>query len=417
MNKKVKIRNILLFLFVLVLAIAGIEFFVRPYERLNFNFVYKFLDKIHQSQNIAPSRLFVKAWRTAKIEYVDKSMNNQDWYRWRMRYANKIKTLDDANVAINSILASLNDPYTKFLQSKSFSKQKVIMDSKITGVGVLLNKSGDEVVVNHILKNSSAQNENIMEGDSIISINGVSVKDMSLDDIHKYIENIKDKKITLQIKRGDEIIIKKLERKEISIDTMSYKITKGNIGIIKLDNIMGEKALKDFKEILVKTNSTKGIIIDLRNNYGGILANAIQMADCIITNEKIVGIESRGSLKLQIYADEETYFTQKPIVILVNSKTASAAEILAGALHCSAGAVMLGENTYGKNSIQQVIPMANNSGMIITSDKYILPNGEDIHNTGIKPDYVYEKFKDENGKDMLIRDAVKLINELVKNQK
>lgn len=416
MNKEVKIKNILFYLFVMVLLFVVIDVVAKPYERINLTFVYRFFDKIHQSQNIAPSRLFINAWRTARLEYVDKSMNNQDWFRWRSRYAKQIKTIDDANVAINSMLASLNDPYTKFLQSKSFSKQKIILDSKITGVGVLLNKSGDEIVVNHILKNSSAQSENILPGDSILSINGVSVKDMSLEDIHKYLENSKGKKITLQIKRGDQIIEKKLLRKEIPIDTMSYKITKDNIGIIRLDNIMGQKALKDFKEILIKTNNTKGIIIDLRNNYGGILANAIQMADYIISDEKIVSIESRGSLKLQIYADEGGYFTKKPIIILVNSKTASAAEILAGALHCSAGAIMLGENTYGKNSIQQVIPMANNSGMMITSDKYILPNGDDIHNVGIKPDYVYEKFKDENGKDLLMKDAVKLINEVVKNQ-
>ena len=416
MSNEIKIKTIFLYAVILLITGISVDLIFKPYTYVNLNFVYKFFEKIHQKQNIAPARLYVNAWRSAKLEYVDKSMNNQDWFRWRTKYVKQIKTLDDANVAINSMLASLNDPYTKFLQSKSFSKQKVILDSKITGVGVLLNKSGDEIVVNHILNNSSAQNENVMAGDSILSINGISVKDMSLEDIHKYLENSKGKKVTLEIKRGENVIVKELERREIPLDTMSYKITKENIGVIKLDNIMGEKALKDFKEIILKTNDTKGIIIDLRNNYGGILANAIQMADYIISDEKIVSIESRGNSKFQIYADEGGYFSQKPIILLVNKNTASAAEILAGALHSSAGAIMLGENTYGKNSIQQVIPMSNNSGMMITSDKYILPNGEDIHNVGIKPDYVYEKFKDENGKDILVRDAIKLINEIVKNQ-
>lgn len=417
MSKEVKIKNILFSLLCAIALIILFDAVVKPYERINLNFVYKFFEKIHQKQNIAPYRLYVNAWRTAKQEYVDESMNNQDWFRWRMRYAKHIKTLDDANVAINTMLSSLNDPYTKFLLSKSFSKQKVILDSKITGVGVLLNKTGDEIVVNHILKNSSAQSENVLAGDSILSINDIDVKNMSLEEIHEYLENLKGKKVVLKIKRGDEILTKELERKEIALDTMSYKITKDNIGIIKLSNIMGEKALKDFKKILDETNYTKGIVIDLRNNYGGILANAIQMADYILSENEIVSIESRGKTKLKIYADEKAFFIQKPIVILVNKKTASAAEILAGALTCSADAILLGERTYGKNSIQQVIPMANKSGLMITSDKYILPNGADIHNIGIKPDYEILVSKQTKGKDLLMEEAVKLINGVVKNQK
>ena len=417
MNKEVKIKNIIFYLLCAIAFVVLFDTIVKPYERINLNFVYKFFEKVHQGQNIAPNRLYVNAWRIAKQEYVDETMNNQDWFRWRMRYAKQIKTLDDANVAINTMLSSLNDPYTKFLLSKPFSKQKVILDSKITGVGVLLNKTGDEIVVNHILKNSSAQSENILAGDAILSINGVDVKNMSLEEIHEYIENLKGKKVVLKIKRGDEILIKELERKEIVLDTMSYKITKDNIGVIRLSNIMGEKALKDFKQILNDTNDTNGIIIDLRNNYGGILANAIQMADYILSENEVVSIESRGKTKLRIYADEKSFFKQKPIVILVNKNTASAAEILAGALNCSANAILLGEKTFGKNSIQQVVPMANKSGLMITSDKYILPDGVDIHNVGIKPDYEFVVDKSIKGKDLLMDEAIKLINEVVKNQK
>ena len=131
----------------------------------------------------------------------------------------------------------------------------------------------------------------------------------------------------------------------------------------------------------------------------------------------MVSIESRGKTKLRIYADEKIFFTPKPIVILVNKKTASAAEILAGALNCSANAMLVGERTYGKNSIQQVIPMANKSGLMITSDKYILPNGADIHNVGIKPDYEFIVSTTVRGKDLLMEEAIKLINEVVKNKK
>ena len=189
MASEVKVKNILSCLLIVLVLIFLFDVVVKPYERFNFNFINKFIEKTRQSQDIAPDRLFINAWRMAKIEYVDKSMNNQDWYRWRSRYVKQIKTIDDANVAINTMLASLNDPYTKFLKSKSFSEQKIILDSKITGVGVMFNKSGDEIVVNHVLKNSPAQSQHIMPGDSIVSINNKLVKDMTSDELHSYIES------------------------------------------------------------------------------------------------------------------------------------------------------------------------------------------------------------------------------------
>ena len=411
MDKKVNIKNIFVaILFVLAVAIL-VDVLFKPYEKINFNFIDKSIEKTRQVQNIAPYRLYINAWRIAKLEYVDPSMNQQNWYRWRTRYSGKIKTIEDANVAINTMLSSLNDTYTKFLKSKSFSEQKIILDSKITGVGLMLNKSGDGVVVNHILKNSSAQTQHVMPGDVIVSIDGMQTKDMSLDNIHSYIETTKEKDIKFIVKRGDDLIIKTLEKKDIPIDTMDYKVTRDNIAIITLANIMGLNAVQDFKGILIKTNDAKGIIIDLRNNYGGILANAVLMADFVIPKDKnVLSLDSRSNVKLEIYSDEETIFKDKPIVILINRKTASAAEILAGALKCSAGAILIGENTYGKNSIQQVIPMTNATGMMLTTAKYILPNGEDINNKGITPDYYVDN------KDM-IKKAKELINQIVKKEK
>ena len=406
MGKEVKIKNIVFNLFFIIALICVFDVFFKPLEKVNFVFINKILNSTRQAQNVAPQRLFINAWRIAKIEYVDSTMNNQDWYRWRVKYVKHIKTMEDADVAINSMLLSLNDPYAKFLKSKSFSSQKMILDSKITGVGVMFNKTGDEVIVNHILKNSSAQNQNILPGDKIVSINNIDVKNMSSEDIHSYMEGHKKKSIDMVIQRGEKLIYKKLEQKEIYLDTMSYKTTKDNISIIRLSNIMGEKALSDFKKIILQTNNSKGLIIDLRNNYGGILANAVLMSDLMISDEKkIVSIVSRGVSKFDIFADEENIFIKKPIVILVNKKTASAAEILAGVLKDSADAVLIGENTYGKNSIQQIIPMTNNSGMIITSAKYILPNGEDIHDIGIEPNsYVDDKD--------IMKEAINLINKL-----
>ena len=418
MNKEVQQKNIIFYSIFLIITIIILTIFVRPEDNININVIHKLLKKITISQNIAPQRLFINAWRITKNSYVDETLNNQDWSKWRIRYIKHIKTIEDANIAINSMLASLNDQYSKFLQSDLFSKQKIIIDSQITGIGVLFNKSGENIVINHIMDNSPAQTADIKPGDVIISINGEKTNGLEIKNVINNIEASGNKEIDITIKRGNILINKKLKRKAIPIKTMEYKITKDNIGIITLENIMGGKAVSDFKNIIIETNNTKGIIIDLRNNYGGVLANAIQMANYMMDQGKIVSIQSRINTKYQIYSDGEKIFKNKPIVILINKNTASAAEILAGTLKDNLNAILIGERSYGKNSIQQVIPMQNTTGLILTTDKYILPNGADIYRRGLTPDITIKQdtiFTQKNDKQL--REAKKLIRELVKNKK
>ena len=375
------------------------------------------MHKILIYEDIAPQRLFVKAWRITKNEYIDSSLNGQNWAKWRLRYFRHIKTIDDANVAINSMLTSLNDPYTKFMKSNSFKKQKIILDSQITGVGILFYKAGEDVIINHVIANSPAQNANIYTGDYIISINGKEVKNLETDEIAELINTSKDT-VDLVIKRKNEIIKKTLIKKVIPIKTMNYVITKDNIGIIYLSNIMGKRAANDFDGIIKGTNNTNGIIIDLRNNYGGIIANAMQMANLMLTNEMILSIKSRNGDEYQIYADNEKIFKDKPVVILIDRNTASAAEVLAGTLRNNINAILIGEKSFGKSSIQQVIPMQNGTGLIITSNKYILPDGKDINNKGLIPDItVNKKSTKNNSEDIQLQEAVKLIQKIVKNEK
>ncbi len=383
-------------------------------NNLQLNMTDKLLKDIAENQNIAPNRLFVKAWRITRNSYIDKTMNHQKWSKWRLRYFKHIKTMEDANIAINSMLLSLNDPYTQFLLSDGFSKQIKMMDSKITGLGLVLNKTDKGVIVNHTLDNSPAKIANINAGDTIVGING---KEASVNDINKLLEDVetgKTKKVKITFKRNDKLITKELDVKDIPIKTMNYQITKDNIGIITLSNIMGEKAINDFQNLIKATNNTKGLIIDLRNNYGGIFINAIQMANYMLDIDKIVSIKSRINREYQIYSADENIFKNKPIVILINNKTASAAEILAGTLQDNHNAILIGENTFGKNTIQQVIPLANKTGLIITTDKYILPSGEDIYKKGLIPKI--NIINNSNEKDLQMETAIKLLNSIVKNK-
>ena len=341
-------------------------------------------------------------------------MNNQNWYKWRNKYLKYIKTEEDVNIAINTMLYSLDDPYTKFLKEQSYIEQKTIMDSGITGIGVVFDKQGEDIIIGDILKNSSAQEENLLPNDKVVSINNINVKNLSTDDVINIVENSNKKNIKIEVIRNNKKIKKILTKKIIPIETMQYFITNSNIGIIQIANVMGENALRDFIEIIHRTNETNGLIIDLRNNYGGILSNAILIADYMSDNKKLISIISKGKFEYEIYGDNKSIFKEKPLIVLVNNKTASSAEILAGTLQVNLDAIVIGENTFGKNAIQQVLPMHNRTGLIITTDKYILPDGRDIYKMGLTPDIL---IKNETSKDTQLEEAEKLINEVVKNKK
>ena len=406
---KIKLRKIFLYVLISTTILILFELYVKPYSYAGVGKVADFFNEVKQVQTISPERLYVNVWRQAKIEYVNEDMNNQDWQRWRNRYTGKIKTIEDANVAINTMLSSLNDPYSKFLSAGSFAKEKRIIDSKISGTGVEYNKTGDEVVVDNVLKNSSAFKQSVLPGDKIVSIDGIAVKNLETKQIQKMMEQPKNNKTVVTIKRGDKVLQKELQKTDIPIDTMKYYITEDNIALINLNSIMGERAIIDFADIIKKTNNTKAVIFDVRNNYGGILANSLQMADLMMSEKKILDIKSRKKETLEVYADEKTIFKMKPIVILVNKKTAGAAEIFTGALKDSMNALVIGENTFGKNTIQQVIPMANKTGLFLTTNKYLLPFGEDITKKGITPNFYIRKSKEETT-DIVLEEAKKLLN-------
>lgn len=407
-------KNIIIYSIVITMVMVLIEFFLQPTSYIKFDFLKKFSKEIIASQYIAPQRLFVNSWRTIRNSYVDETLNGQDWTYWRNRYFKQIKTFDDANVAINSMLASLNDPYSKFLLSNSFAKQKMVIDSKITGVGVLFDKAGEDIVINHVFANTSAATENIQTGDIIVNINGQDTKNISIEKLVEELTSGTKEKVEITVKRDNVLITKNLTKKDIFVSTMNYEITDENIGIIKLSSVTGEKAISDFMNVLFKTDSTKGIIFDLRNNYGGNVVNAILMANLMMNDKEVIRIKSRVNREYEIYTENEKIFKEKPLVILVNNKTASAAELFAGTLQTNLGAIVVGENTFGKNAIQQVLPMHNRTGLIITTDKYILPDGRDIYKVGLTPDIV---LKNEKNKDIQLEEAKKLINEVVKNKK
>lgn len=337
------------------------------------------------TEQISAQKLFDKSWKTIKKHYYNKDMNEQDWYRWKAHYQGKIKTEEDAYVAINTMLASLNDPYSKFLSKKEFSELNTSIDSKITGIGVNILSNAGKIIILNVIEGTPASSSGVKSGDIIFSVNKKEVSGMTVSDVAGLVRGPENSTVELTLLRNDKKITKTIKRKEIKIKTVKSSIDK-NIGYIQILSFIGSTTSNEFIEALEKTEKTDGLILDLRGNPGGLLPNAIFIANLFISKGKIVSIVGRNGFKQDFTAQETNYNIKKPLVVLIDHSSASASEILSGALKDYKKAKLVGTTTYGKGMVQQVIPMPNETGLNLTIAKYLTPNGTDINKKGITPD-------------------------------
>lgn len=376
--------------------------------------------KIITNQNIPPKRLYVLAWRSVKNQYIDPKMNGQDWDRWKKRYLPYIKTNEDVYIAVNTMLQSLDDPYSKFMNIPQYQNQNITIDAKVTGIGITLMSVSNKVVISNIIEGSPAQKAGLQEGDIIAKINGANLERMPIENIVKLIRGKAHSKVQVDIIRNNKKLSKVIERNIVHIKSVHGDIIKDNIGYIRIDSFMGINVPNEFKTELIKTKNTKGLIIDVRSDAGGLLNNAVIMANMIINEGNIVSIVYRNGQKIDMQAQRTAFYPAKPIVVLINRGTASSSEILTGALRDEYNAILIGDTTYGKNTIQKIIPLPNQTGMNLTVAKYLMPNGEDIHKKGIKPDIkvLYTANDYVNNYDSQLDIATQILKQIiVKNNK
>ncbi len=371
------------------------------------------------SQEISPDRCYVAAWRNAKQNYIDPEMNGQDWYRWKTKYIRKIKNEDDLKVAVNTMLQSLDDPFSTYLKGIEYTFQDSQLNSTIGGIGINIVEIADKIVIANIIQNGPAQKAGLKIGDIILKVDD---KDTSKMIISKAVEAMRGNANTivkLEILRSGKILKKNVTREYISVVYVNYKTLKNNIGYIQIANFMGNKVPEEFLTAIKATNNLNGLIIDLRGNRGGTIGNAIAMLKMMINKGNIVTVKYREQITFNLDANNTAVFKDKPIIILVNRGTASAAEVFSGALRYHKKALLIGESTYGKNTIQQIIPMQNHSGMNLTIAKYYTPDGKDIHNVGLEPDYYVPFFTlDYDEKlDPQLNLAQKIIKNEIKNKR
>ena len=370
----------------------------------------------------SPCELYDTVWKLINNKFVDQSNNSQDWQRWRHKYDDQIKTNEDAYVAIDTMLASLNDPYTRFLDPKAFAEETNSIKGSLKGIGTQIAIKDGKLVVISPIENSPAEKAGIKADDEILEINGESTKGISIDKAADKIRGEKGTTVTLLIKRKSEekpltftIVRDEIEVKAVSVNPpMETKIPE-NIQYIRLSSFISKNAGTELGEIIAKNRNKSGFIIDLRSNPGGLLTNAILISDMLLKGGVIVSTVDRDGYKEPATASSQ-YLTQKPVVVLVNKGSASASEILSGALKDNRRATLVGTQTFGKGIVQEINKLPEGSGVNITIQRYLTPSGNDIHKKGITPDVIID-LTDENIKnkdDVQLKKGIEVLSQKIK---
>ena len=335
-------------------------------------------------------------------------------------YVDEVDQKEMMDSAINGVLQSL-DPYSSYMNPELFKSMQTDTKGEFGGLGIEIGMESGVVKVIAPIPDTPADKAGIKAGDYIVRIDGKQVQGKSLMEAVKLMRGPVNTNIKLTIRRkGNQKALEfNIKRKIIEISSVDSRILgeKKNIAYIQLKSF-NEKSDKQFFKIIKdfekKSNPPIGYIVDLRNNPGGLLTQAINITDLFLDDGEIVSTKGRKiSETRRFFARKGDAINGKPIIVITNSGSASASEIFAGALKDHKRAIILGENTYGKGSVQSIIPLKNGGGMRLTISKYYLPSGKSISEVGVTPDILVEEkgdgFKINSETDNQLNYAINLL--------
>ena len=338
----------------------------------------------------------------------------------KKEYVDDVDQAEVMDSAINGVLQSL-DPYSAYMSPELFKEMQTDTRGEFGGLGIEIGMEAGVVKVISPIDDTPAEKAGIKAGDYIVKIGKDQVQGKSLMEAVKLMRGPVGTTIDLTIRRKNvkKPLEFKITRKIIQVQSVSSEIIskRKNIGYIRLKSFnenSDNQFLKSIKKF-EKNSNIKGYVIDLRNNPGGLLTQAINITDFFLDDGEIVSTKGRKiSETRKFFARRGDEVNGKPVIVMINNGSASASEIFAGALKDHKRAIILGENSYGKGSVQSIIPLRNGGGMRLTISKYYLPSGKSISEVGVTPDIIVEETNDEfkirSEKDNQLNYAIKLFN-------
>ena len=334
-------------------------------------------------------------------------------------YVDEVDQAEMIDSAINGVLQSL-DPYSAYMSPELFKEMQTDTRGEFGGLGIEIGMEAGVVKVISPIDDTPAAAAGIKAGDYIVKIGKEQVQGKTLMEAVKLMRGPVGTSIDLTVRRKNvkkplefKIIRKIIEVKSVNSEIISKE---KNIGYVRLKsfNENSDKQFLDAIKNFEKNKKIKGYVLDLRNNPGGLLTQAINITDFFLDDGEIVSTKGRNiSETRKFFARKGDEVKGKPIVVLINNGSASAAEIFAGALKDHKRAIILGESSYGKGSVQSIIPLKNGGGIRLTISKYYLPSGKSISEVGVTPDILVEEigdFKIKSEKDNQLNYAIKLFN-------
>ncbi len=360
----------------------------------------------------SPKEVIDQVWQIVYRDYLDSS-GDYDEKSWRQLRSKLLKKSFAGNAesyeAIRGMLASLNDPYTRFLDPKEFKEMRIDTSGELLGVGIQLSldKATKELVVVSPIEGTPASRAGVLPKDVIVTIDSKSTKGMSTQDAVKLIRGPEGSEVILGFRRDGETINVPLIRSRIEISAVSYELKttqdQQKIGYIRLKQF-NANAAREMREAAkaLEEQDVQGYILDLRGNPGGLLEASIDIARQWLNEGIIVSTRTREGIR-DIRRATGTAISDKPIMVLIDRGSASASEIIAGAFQDNGRAKLIGEKTYGKGLVQAVRGLSDGSGMTVTIAKYLTPNGTDIHKNGIEPD-IESEISEQDLKDFKLTD-------------
>lgn len=311
--------------------------------------------------------------------------------RIRAAYVEEVDETVLLKAAIRGMLAEL-DPHSSYLAPDDFDDLQVSTQGEFGGLGIEISMDGDAVVIVTPYDDTPASKADLKAGDTILAIDNESVKGLSLDEVAKQLRGEQGSTVKLSIlpKNAKSQRHITLTRDIIKVQSVRHDMLRPDIGYIRISQFQAQTAndTKKALQTLQQEGALKGLILDLRNNPGGVLSGATQVTDLFLNNGLIVYTQGRETERLNYNASADALFLDAPMVILVNGGSASASEIVAGALQDHGRAVLVGQRTFGKGSVQSVLPLTGDSALKLTTARYYTPKGRSIQADGIHPDIV-----------------------------